>query len=78
MQCNIDRDVSIDSSRERGQGAIGQESCDTGVQKTSLKPPNGMAFSCRERAADHLQKPYDLAREAVNCNAVFGAPAWVV
>jgi hypothetical protein len=31
--------------------------------------PNGLAFSCRERA-DHLQKTNDLAREAVNCNAV--------
>jgi hypothetical protein len=33
-----------------------------------------MAFSCRERAADHLQKPTDLAREAVNCNAVLDGP----
>jgi hypothetical protein len=32
-----------------------------------------LAFSCRERAADHLQKTNDLAREAVSCNAVFGA-----
>jgi hypothetical protein len=34
--------------------------------------PNGLAFSCRERAADHLQKANDLAREAVNCNAGLG------
>jgi len=34
------------------------------------KPPNGLAFSCRKRAAqDHLSKSNDLAREAVNCNA---------
>jgi len=31
-----------------------------------------MAFSCRERTADHLQKSNDLAREAVNCNAGLG------
>jgi hypothetical protein len=30
-------------------------------------PPNGLPFSCRERAVDHLQKPSDLAREAVSC-----------
>jgi hypothetical protein len=36
--------------------------------------PNGLAFSCRERAGQYLQNAYDLAREAVNCNAVFGAP----
>jgi hypothetical protein len=35
-------------------------------------PPNGLAFSCRERAANCLQKTNDLAREAVGCNAVFG------
>jgi hypothetical protein len=37
--------------------------------------PNGLAFSCRERAAEHLQKTNDLAREAVSCNAVFGGHA---
>jgi hypothetical protein len=31
-----------------------------------------LAFSCRERAANYLQKPYDLAREAINCNAGLG------
>ena len=31
-----------------------------------------MAFSCRERAGRSLQKPHDLAREAVNCNAGLG------
>jgi hypothetical protein len=36
--------------------------------------PNGLAFSCRERAGGSFQKADDLAREAVNCNAVFGAP----
>jgi hypothetical protein len=32
--------------------------------------PNGLAFSCRERAQRSRQKRHDLAREAVNCNAV--------
>jgi hypothetical protein len=36
------------------------------------EPPNGVPFSCRERAADHLQKTNDLAREVVGCNGVFG------
>ena len=36
-------------------------------------PPNGLAFSCRERAGRSLQKPHDLAREAVNCNAMLAA-----
>ena len=44
----------------------------------ALRPPNGLAFSCRERASRCLQKPNDLAREAVNCNAGLGAPASVV
>jgi hypothetical protein len=35
--------------------------------------PNGLAFSCRERAGSSLSKPNDLAREAVNCNAGLGA-----
>jgi len=43
-----------------------------GIIRDAWLPPNGVAFSCRERAADHLQKSQDLAREAVNCNAVFG------
>jgi hypothetical protein len=30
--------------------------------------PNGLPFSCRERALRHLQKRHDLAREAVGCN----------
>ena len=29
---------------------------------------NGLAFSCRERAANHLQKAHDLARAAVGWN----------
>jgi hypothetical protein len=37
-----------------------------------MRRPNGLAFSCRERARRRLQKTNDLAREAVNCNAVFG------
>jgi hypothetical protein len=37
-----------------------------------IEPPNGLAFSCRERAANKCQKAHDLAREAVNCNAWFG------
>jgi hypothetical protein len=37
--------------------------------------PNGLAFSCRERAANKCQKPNDLAREAVSCNAGLGHPA---
>jgi hypothetical protein len=32
----------------------------------------GLAFICRERAGTGLQKPHDLALEAVCCNAVFG------
>jgi hypothetical protein len=35
-------------------------------------------FSRRERAAEHFQKPNDLAREAVGWNGLFGAPASVV
>jgi hypothetical protein len=35
-------------------------------------PPNGLAFSCRERAGCCLQKAHDLARAAVNCNAGLG------
>jgi len=31
-------------------------------------PPNGLAFSCRERAGTGYQNATDLAREAVNCN----------
>jgi hypothetical protein len=34
--------------------------------------PNGLAFSCRERAAETCQKANDLAREAVSCNAGLG------
>ncbi len=37
-----------------------------------MAPANGLAFSCRERAGVELQKANDLAREAVNCNAVLG------
>jgi hypothetical protein len=37
-----------------------------------MRLSNGLAFSCRDRAADHLQKTNDLAREAVCCNAGLG------
>jgi hypothetical protein len=35
-------------------------------------PPNGLAFSCGERAATTCQNSPDLAREAVSWNAVLG------
>jgi hypothetical protein len=31
-----------------------------------------LPFSCRKRAADHLQKTTDLGREAVGCNGGLG------
>jgi hypothetical protein len=34
--------------------------------------PNGLAFNCRERAAQITSKTNDLAREAVSCNAGLG------
>jgi hypothetical protein len=34
--------------------------------------PNGLAFSCRERAGRSFQNTTDLAREAVSCNAGLG------
>ena len=34
--------------------------------------PNGLAFSCRERARESFSKTNDLAREAVSCNAGLG------
>jgi hypothetical protein len=34
--------------------------------------PNGLPFSCRERARGSPSKPNDLAREAVNWNGVLG------
>ena len=37
-----------------------------------------MAFSCRARATTSLQKPNDLAREAVCCNAGLGRNAIVL
>ena len=36
------------------------------------RAPNGLAFSCRERAGRSLQNANDRAREAVCCNAVLG------
>jgi hypothetical protein len=33
---------------------------------------NGTPFSCRERVVRYLQKPNDLAREAVGWNGGFG------
>jgi len=43
-----------------------------GLPTTLPQPPNGLAFSCRERAGRRLQKTNDLAREAVSCNAGLG------
>jgi hypothetical protein len=40
-----------------------------------IERPNGLAFRCRERAADLFQKANDLARAAVSCNAMFGREA---
>jgi len=36
------------------------------------RPSNGLAFSCRKRAAKASHKNGDRAREAVNCNAGLG------
>ena len=41
------------------------------IEKT-CGPPNGLAFSCRERAQRSRQNSHDLAREAVSCNAGLG------
>src|SRR6266498_2185940 len=41
--------------------------------RNGRKRPNGLAFSCRERATGSRQNTYDLAREAVSCNAVLDA-----
>jgi hypothetical protein len=40
----------------------------SGLSTTQPQRPNGLAFSCRERAGRSLQNATDLAREAVNCN----------
>jgi hypothetical protein len=40
------------------------------IERLARKRPNGLAFSCRERAGRCLQNTNDLARAAVNCNAV--------
>jgi len=37
-----------------------------------LERPNGVAFSCCERAAEYLQKTADLAREAAGWNTLLG------
>jgi len=37
-----------------------------------MPPPNGLAFSCRERAAVEPVKNPTISREAVNCNAGLG------
>jgi len=42
---------------------------------TLPRVPNGVAFSCRKRARQSRQNTTDRAREAVSCNAVFGADA---
>jgi hypothetical protein len=43
-----------------------------GIGRGCELPPNGLAFSCRERATESVSKPNDLAREAVNCNGGLG------
>src|SRR3954452_14834092 len=43
-----------------------------GFETSKHQQPNGLAFSCRERAGGSLQKTNDLAREAVSCNAGLG------
>src|SRR5881397_194923 len=60
--CDVLRDERI--SRASSQAQI--------VYMRNGLPPNGLAFSCRERARRCLQNANDLAREAVNCNAVLG------
>jgi len=41
-----------------------------GMTTALPRVPNGLAFSCRERAGRSRSKTNDLAREAVSCNAV--------
>src|SRR5689334_6145797 len=43
-----------------------------------MQAPNGLAFSCRERAGQYLQNANDLAREAVSCNAGLDGRAGMV
>ena len=45
-----------------------------GMPTALPRVPNGLPFSRRKRAADHLQKTHDLAREAVGCNGVLAGP----
>src|SRR3954447_16336413 len=52
--------------------SIGMSSSVCSGNGTALRPPNGLAFCCRERAGNSGQNTNDLAREAVSCNAVFG------
>jgi hypothetical protein len=47
----------------------------TSDKRSSGVRPNGLAFSCRERAGRERQNTNDLAREAVNCNAGLGRMA---
>ena len=49
----------------------------TGCQGDGMQAPNGLPISRRERATRSLQKANDLAREAVGCIGVFGAPVAV-
>ena len=61
----------------RVAGAAGERLRQTPPQDSDLiektcGPPNGLAFSCCERAGTGLQKTNDLAREAVSCNAGLG------
>jgi hypothetical protein len=60
-----------------GTGTTGIHARDTRDTKSRIadhadQQPNGLAFSCRERAGRSLQNTNNLAREAVNCNAVLG------
>jgi len=49
--------------------------CVVGTQDVDGLPSNGLAFSCGERDTGSRQKPNDLAREAVSCNAGLGRTA---
>jgi len=49
--------------------AVSRDPCSLAMDEVR---PNGLAFSCRERAGNHIQKANDLARAAVCCNAGLG------
>ena len=66
--------AQIDEKKEAGAIYTSSTGIAVAVTIDGLRP-NGLAFSCRERDANHLKKPHDLAREAVNCNADWEALA---